>query len=196
MKKLYTLTLLLFAAFSAKATIHNVGVINNSFTPGSITDVVVGDTIRWTLGQGTHNTTSTTIPNGAATWAYQFSGFGDSFDYKVTVAGTYTYRCTFHGGMNGSFTATNGTTSINELDNTASLKAYPNPFKTKLNVPNKTADNIEILNVLGEKVKSVSVNENEKHTVLDLSDLKKGVYFYVLKQEGEILETRRVVKSE
>lgn len=194
MKKLYTFIFLLFAAFSAKATIHDVIVSNNSFTP-SVLSVMVGDTVRWSLAQGTHTTTSSIVPSGAATWNHTFSGPGDQFEYKVTVAGNYGYICSFHGGMAGGFTASS-TASVSHLDDNVILKAFPNPFKSKLSIPNKTADNIEILNVLGESVKSVAVNSNEKFTVLDLSELKKGVYFYVLKQEGEILETRRVVKSE
>jgi plastocyanin len=194
MKKIYTFIFLLFAAFSANATIHNVAVTNNAFTPSAL-DVTVGDTIRWTLVQGTHTTTSMIVPNGAATWNYQFTGPGDQFDYKVTVAGMYGYLCSFHGGMGGEFSATASTAAVSQLDNTTSLKAFPNPFKTKVSIPNKTADNIEIISVLGEKVKSVAVNSNEKFTQVDLSDLKKGVYFYVLKEEGEILETRRIVKS-
>ena len=196
MKKLYALALLLFAGFSANATIHVVNVSNFSFSPNAISNVMVGDTIRWHLITGSHTTTSVSIPAGAAAWEHAMTS--TDFDYKVTVAGNYGYKCTPHAGsgMVGGFTASNGTAALVELDNTASLKAYPNPFKTKLNVPNKTADNIEILNVLGEKVKSVSVDADEKYTTLDLSDLRKGVYFYVLKLEGEVLETRRVVKSE
>lgn len=195
MKKLYVLSLLLFTGFAANATIHNVAVTNDVFTPASLPNVMVGDTIRWTLGQGMHTTTSTSVPAGAATWNYQFSGLGDDFDYKVTVAGNYTYQCSFHGGMTGSFSAT-GTAGINLLENTASQKAYPNPFKSKLSIPNKNADRIDILNALGEKVKSVAVSKNEKTTMLDLSELKNGVYFYVLKEDNTTLETRRIVKSE
>ena len=196
MKKIYLIMLLLFAGFSAKATIHVVNVSNFSFSPNAISNVIVGDTIRWHLVSGSHTTTSASVPVGAATWDHFMTS--TDFDYKVTVAGNYGYVCTPHAGsgMVGGFSASNGTASIDEPENPVALKAFPNPFKTKLSIPNKTADNIEIMSVLGEKVKTVAVNNNEKYTVLDLSELKKGVYFYVLKQEGEILETRRIVKSE
>ena len=76
-------------------TIIDVQVTNFAFTPISF-DVAIGDTIRWTLVEGTHTTTSTSIPVGATPWDYTFSGVGDTFDYVVMVAGVYEYYCVFH----------------------------------------------------------------------------------------------------
>jgi hypothetical protein len=59
----------------------------------------------WT--SGSHTTTSTVIPASAATWNSPISSTVTSFEYKVTVAGVYNYKCTPHAsmGMVGSFTA-------------------------------------------------------------------------------------------
>ncbi len=95
------MALIIFANNSIARTI-NVGVYNNYFSPTSF-DAAVGDTIKWTLFEGTHNTTSSVIPQGAAAWSYTFTGVNDTYIYVVTVPGVYSYSCTFHTGMQGSF---------------------------------------------------------------------------------------------
>jgi len=91
----------------AFATKHVITVQNFSFTPSSITDVIVGDTMRWEWVSGSHTTTSTIIPAGAATWDSPINSANPSFEYKVAVAGTFNYKCTPHAamGMVGSFVA-------------------------------------------------------------------------------------------
>lgn len=75
-------------------------------------------------------------------------------------------------------------------------KAYPNPFKGKITINHGACDKIEICTLLGEVVRTVHVGANDKSTQLDLSELKKGVYFYVIRDNNSILETRRIIKSE
>ncbi len=86
---------------------HQVMVGNFFFNPSSL-NVYVGDTIRWVLSAGGHTTTSTpgAIPAGAASWDSPINSSNTSFEYKVTVAGSYAYVCTPHApGMAGTFTA-------------------------------------------------------------------------------------------
>jgi plastocyanin len=96
MKKLSLL--FLFVAFlftGAKAATINVSVTDFAFTPLSFT-VQVGDTVVWTLTSGSHTTTSTSVPAGAASWDYTFTGPGDTFSYIVQVEGVYEYWCAIH----------------------------------------------------------------------------------------------------
>lgn len=108
MKKLYTsfifLVCFFFSFSSLKAEIIDVIVMSNQFVP-DVVNASVGDQIRWTLIGGNHTTTSTSVPSGADTWDYFFSGLGDEFIYDVEVAGSYSYVCLFHGGMEGSVEA-------------------------------------------------------------------------------------------
>jgi plastocyanin len=96
MKK-YVLSVLFFFGLIgfAKADIINVDVADFAFTPA---DVVcsVGDTIIWTESSGNHTTSSTSVPAGAVTWDYTFTGIGDSYSYIIEVPGDYTYQCNFH----------------------------------------------------------------------------------------------------
>lgn len=105
MKKKITFFVLLcvfISTFSSlKAEIIDVIVMSNQFVPDVI-NASVGDQIRWTLLGGNHTTTSDIVPPGAEPWNYQFSGLGDDFIYDVTVEGSYSYLCIFHGGMVGS----------------------------------------------------------------------------------------------
>jgi len=101
------LLLTAFLPFNSMATKHVVNVQNFSFSPANITNVQVGDTIRWVWVSGIHTTTSSVIPAGAASWDSPISSTVTSFEYKVLLAGTYNYVCTPHaaGGMVASFTA-------------------------------------------------------------------------------------------
>jgi plastocyanin len=87
----------------AQSTIINIDVDDFFFSEVSF-DAAVGDTVIWTLVAGTHTTTSTLVPSGAATWDYTFTGPADTFTYIITVAGVYEYICSFHPlTMIGSF---------------------------------------------------------------------------------------------
>ncbi|MFH1120926.1 MAG: dockerin type I domain-containing protein [Bacteroidota bacterium] len=98
-----------FSIQEANATKHIVNTQNFIFNPANLTGVFVGDTIRWVWVNGVHTTTSTTIPPGAASWNSPISNSVTFFEYRVTIAGTYNYRCTPHVGigMIGSFSAAN-----------------------------------------------------------------------------------------
>lgn len=195
MRKIYAAFILSLATFSANATIFTVSATaSNQFSPSSFQDVVVGDTVRFVQTGGTHNTVSVSVPAGAATWNHNFSS--GSFDYKITHAGNYAYQCTFHFGMAGAFVAEDPVAEVASVENNIVSKAFPNPFKSKITIAHKSAESIEVFSLLGERVKTISISSSEKNTVLDLSDLKKGVYFYVIKNNDLVLETRRIIKSE
>src|SRR3954453_22672152 len=107
---------LLFVSFIGNATIHSVNVANFSFSPSTIDNVFVGDTIRWVWVSGSHTTTcdpatqgaGNSLPAGAATWNSPMDVTNPTFDYVVTVAGDYKYFCIPHQpNMSGSFTASN-----------------------------------------------------------------------------------------
>lgn len=102
-------------AFKTQATIHVIQVANFSFSPVNISNVIVGDTVRWVWVNGSHTTTdnpatnpdgANSLPAGAATWDASMNTGSRTFDYKVLVAGIYKYSCRPHQpDMAGSFTA-------------------------------------------------------------------------------------------
>ena len=96
----------IFFTIQTYAVKHVVLVGNYYFNPSSLS-VTVGDTVRWVWSAGSHTTTSGVIPGGAATWDAPITSSNTSYEYPVTVAGTYNYVCTPHAamGMVGTFTA-------------------------------------------------------------------------------------------
>lgn len=105
MKKILVLCIVLGPLFG-RAAIHNITATNFQFIPSNL-NVVVGDVIRWQLGDGFHNTVSLIVPPGAAPWSSpELSTIGNSFSYTVTSPGSYSYECSIHANfMTGSFTA-------------------------------------------------------------------------------------------
>jgi len=92
------------------AVTHTVQVGNFYFSPSSL-NVNVGDVVEWVWVAGSHTTTSTSIPGGAASWDQPINSSNQTYSYTVTTAGTYNYVCTPHAamGMVGSFVATTTT---------------------------------------------------------------------------------------
>ena len=92
---------------SVFAVTHTVQVGNYYFNPSSL-NVEVGDIVKWVWVQGSHTTTSSSIPGGATSWDAPINSGNQTYSYTVTVAGVYNYVCTPHAGMGqtGTFTAT------------------------------------------------------------------------------------------
>ncbi len=114
-KNLLILFLSCISFLAVNATIHQVSVQNFQFTPATF-NAVVGDTVKWTWIDGSHTTTSDNIPTGAASWNNPMNSNNTSFQYKITVAGTYSYHCIPHQafGMVATFTvATMPVTLVN-----------------------------------------------------------------------------------
>jgi len=97
----------MFISTSSFAVTHTVLVGNYYFNPSSL-NVEVGDIVKWEWVEGSHTTTSTSVPAGAASWDSPLNSGNQTYSYTVTTAGNYDYHCTPHAGMGmvGSFVAT------------------------------------------------------------------------------------------
>src|SRR5215831_19047222 len=60
-----------------------------------------------------------------------------------------------------------------------SVSVYPVPVKDILNVTwsSGNVSNLEIYNLVGQKIKAAHVNSGSRQISLSVDDLKKGVYF-------------------
>ncbi|MGE0636482.1 MAG: T9SS type A sorting domain-containing protein [Bacteroidia bacterium] len=198
------LSLLLTILFvNVYATIHVVQVSNFQFSPNSL-NVNVGDTIRWTWVNGTHTTTSGIVPSGAASWNSPISSSSTTFDYKVTVAGSYSYICVPHEGMNmiATFTAS-GTTGIAASGQLNATTLFPNPFVDELFIEQGNEQpeytQISISDILGKQIKNVSIESLPVVSIgkrrIEVGELPKGIYFVTLKGNGAKVKTVRLVKE-
>ena len=129
MKKFYLLLLLTAFCSVSKSAIHSVTVSNFQFNPSNLGTIQVGDTVRYQFTQGFHNASSVNVTNGVPAGAAQINS-GDpsganprTYDYTVTVAGTYNYVCDVHSSMVGSFTAVGSLPAILKSFNLTSTSA-------------------------------------------------------------------------
>jgi plastocyanin len=81
---------------TAPTSTNSVSVANNHFDPANI-QVAPGTTVTWSWASGasTHNVT---FADGGSSGDKATGSYSRTF----ATAGTFTYACTLHGGMNGS----------------------------------------------------------------------------------------------
>lgn len=201
MKKIYfSLLLISLLTFStAKATNHMVSVENFAFVPATL-DVLVGDTITWNWASGSHTTTSTDIPAGAAPWDQVMNQNSQVFSYVVTKAGDYDYICVPHqaSGMVGSFTAT-ATTNAGEIILKPSVSVAGNPVYDQINLtvlmPHKTTAKILLYDNMGRVIRDFGTfrfNAGEISQSLPVNSILKGIYLLEV-SSGDFRITRRVM---
>jgi hypothetical protein len=80
------------------------------------------------------------------------------------------------------------TISVENGKNTEGVKIYPNPANNVLFIENAEGINVEIVNILGQKIKSFSPNSNQFPVLIN--ELNSGIYF--IKIEDELI---RFVKN-
>lgn len=113
----------------------------------------------------------------------------------ATITGTpsYIYSCTVV-----AFPASPACspTSINEKTYSVDLTSfYPNPAKDNLTVvnDNNAVLHAVVMNVLGQKVKSLTVENGSKN--LDVSDLPEGLYYLSVLQNEDVISTKKLIIS-
>ncbi len=176
--------LLLIAAIfcmltSSFATTYMVNVGGMSFTPSSLT-VHPGDVVMFMWTDGTHTTTSTTIPAGATSWNSNINSSTTSFSYTPTVLGTYHYQCNFHVsmGMVGTITVVSAT-GVAPVSTTPIFSMFPNPVSGSLHLMLNNPGvpiSITLTNMNGTKVMS-KVYSGAKETIINMKGMPNGTYF-------------------
>jgi plastocyanin len=201
----YIIILAAFLVLAGPATsfakIWMVSVQDFSFSPATLPDVRLGDTIQWNWVSGSHTTTSTSVPSGAATWDHAITSASTSFKYVPAVAGAYTYKCTphFSMGMVGAFTVSPGL-GIQSNAGAPDITISPNPFSDRILVTYRSNGSglagIRIFDMTGKMVRETNV-ESQGSTyaeTLDLQDLQNGIYFvrFIGKNNQDLV--RRIIK--
>lgn len=103
---------------------------------------------------------------GATTQTYLVTEIGD---YKVEVVDIS------NGCMNTSNCINVSSLNIDSFESLSNLSIYPNPIESILTIENKyVMEKIEIFNLLGQTILSLSVNLNIKE--IDLTNLSSGTY--------------------
>ncbi|MEI7982630.1 MAG: T9SS type A sorting domain-containing protein [Bacteroidota bacterium] len=184
------------------ATKWQVDVSNFTFTPASLPNVRVGDTVHFQWISGTHTTTSTTIPAGAASWNHPITSASQTFDYMPTTIGVYNYKCTPHAamGMVGSFTV-DVAAGITEHKSSVAIELYPNPVQSnatiKLTSGQAFITGVKIYDVTGKLVIEKDLGEltQNQQIPIDLENLTTGIYFALFTDSENGLTTKRIIKD-
>ena len=185
-------------AMQMSATVHIVNQQGFNFSPADFT-VNVGDTVRFKWNTGSHNTVSTDVPVGAATWNSPLNSGNQSYDYKVTVAGNYAFVCTFHSGQDGVFTAVASPTNVSSVQTAISemnVRAVSGG-NLLINIQNATGDRVTLtmLDITGREVATLYqgvIDSNDFTVRQDVAAFQRGIYF-VRFQEGARVTTRKVL---
>jgi plastocyanin len=201
MKKIYYIFSLaaILMVNSASAVVVTINQSGNTFTPNNVTTVNVGDVIHFVWSGGTHTTTSVLVPAGAATWDEPLDMTNSSYDYEVTVAGTYGYHCIYHQLMVGGFVASAPNNIEPNLTSTAEFVAGVdfNSHTLHLTVDNTSPSHatLRMMDITGKVVAELfdtelSMGQQKFH--YDVANRTAGVYFLRLEQNGKVV-TRRIL---
>lgn len=197
LKLLFASLCSLALAGSVHATKLTITVQDFKFTPADAT-INLGDTVVYTWLNGSHTTTSTTIPSGAAAWDSPMTAAVSSFTYVPAVAGVYNYKCTPHAAMGhlGKFTVT-GTSDINNYELAKSVfNIFPNPAQSQItlafNTNKSMASSVMIVDLTGKTVKDEVLSKTQ-HLQIDVNTLANGTYFVRVIQEGRTYVRKFVI---
>jgi plastocyanin len=188
MKK-YLLLSISLMAFTVMVYAQQTFTVTNSnltYTPATLT-ITVGDTVEFIQGsshparevsQATWNANMNTSNGG-------FNNAHSGVKIKFTTVGTVYYVCSNHAssGMKGQIIV-QAANSVQEETANVSLKAYPSPVVSNLNLVvdlNETEElTIEVYNVIGEQVYSqaeTTFAAGKNMINIDFSDFSNGAYF-------------------
>lgn len=196
MKKSLLLFAIIFcAATKSMATQYMVMVSNFTFTPSSF-NMHLGDTVLFMWSNGTHTTTSTTIPAGATAWNSNIDASTTTFMYKPTKQGVYNYQCNFHvsSGMIGSFTVLSPT-DVPSIAPSPTVSIFPNPVAGLLHVQFTQTDmpaSVILADVTGRTIVSNTYN-GVKETELNLKDIPNGFYVISISQNNTAIKQELII---
>ncbi|MEO6694915.1 MAG: T9SS type A sorting domain-containing protein [Ignavibacteria bacterium] len=187
--------------------IIQISAANFVFTPATVNNAVVGDTVRWTRISGSHTTTCdgqqfTSRPSGAAPWNAPLTSGNTTFSYVIQVAGTYDYICEPHSpDMHGTIIATTSAiVKLTEFVNSYELlQNYPNPFnpstKIKFSIPASSQVTLKVYNNIGQEVATL-VNERLNAASYEVDwnafDLNSGIYYYKL-NTSDFVQVKKMI---
>ena len=174
--------------FSFAQVNHQVQTAGTSFSPNSLT-IEQGDTVTFTNTGGTHNVngTQTTFPSNPESFGNSV-GSGWSFFHKFNVPGTYNYQCDPHSGagMTGTITVT-PTASVSE-NSAYYMDLVRNQEFLNLST-NHSIENVEIVifDMQGKQIR------NSHSNAIRINNLESGSYIIQVKNNSDVLMTRKMV---
>ncbi|GAA3972151.1 hypothetical protein GCM10022407_17430 [Hymenobacter antarcticus] len=170
-------------------------------------NIQTGDIVRFVWQAGVHPTVA---ENGTSWATFTPSASRPTTDITFNTAGAVPYYCSLHAapgqplgqGMNGliNVTARTPTATLNAKEAGISVSVFPNPSRGQITVKldQKFGNGdykLRLSNIIGQEIRSVALKPEAftGGTVLDLTDLRAGMYFYTLLVDGKVITTKRLV---
>ncbi|MBN2520895.1 MAG: T9SS type A sorting domain-containing protein [Bacteroidales bacterium] len=182
--------------------LHDVTVKNTTFSPADL-NINIGDTVRWTNIEGSHNVNGTqiTFPSNPESFGNSVSE-GWIFTHVFNISGKYNYQCDPHAafGMMGSIIVGEVTNIRNMSIGNDFIVFYPNPASEffAIKIPEQLFEDYQldliVYNSIGNMILFYQ-NINSKQTY-DISHLQAGIYFYQIKNLNSIIETGKIIVKE
>lgn len=180
------------------ATRYSIDVANYTFSPSNLTSVRIGDTIHFEWKSGSHTTTSTTIPAGAAAWDQLIDATHLTYDYVPTIIGVYHYKCTPHEsmGMVGQFTVVNSA-GIGDNVPAPKISVYPDPVRDIVNINLQKQEGVFInrLSVYDISGKKCLEYDGTIPDQLDLSKIQEGMIIFEFTDNHNRTYTLRAIRK-
>ena len=199
-------------------TMHFHGTADNTvpYDGSSLFIPPVENTIEWWVNHNNCNTTPvvTSIPDLDPTdnstvekYYYGNGDHGTEVTFYKVIGGGHTwsgsYSIPLFGATNkdinqseiiGDFfdSKCSPILSLEESDNKAIIKTYPNPFNEQLLVTTDMKTTINIYNSLGQSVITKIVKTTSE---IDTKDLLPGIYFYEIIQSQKHLKSGKLMKK-
>ncbi|QRM88294.1 T9SS type A sorting domain-containing protein [Lacinutrix sp. WUR7] len=103
---------------------------------------------------------------------------------------TYNNNTTLNIALEGTL---NPTLSIANPDDLKTLKVYPNPTKSTFQI-NKKSTQLNVFDITGKSIKVFHGDFSEEHP-FNISNFSKGIYFIQVKNDSQISETIKIIKT-
>ncbi len=193
-KQLLLLAATLMLAASSFAVTYTIHVGSMAFTPSAIT-VNPGDVITWVWDNGTHTTTSSRVPAGAATWDKPITAADPTYSYIPSVLGTYNYQCTFHFtlGMIGTIYVVDPTISVASVGTDPAFTIFPNPASDIIHLQLSQSlipASVSLTDIMGKQV--MSRNNVTISTDINVHNIPNGSYIISV-QQGDVVRKQSIV---
>jgi len=130
---------------------------------------------------------------------FEYSGTNTATNPRgviTNIAGAANYP--FNSEKIGTLTVTfkSATLDIDDFENTNEVKIYPNPSNTgQITITNSTLlSDIEIYDVLGKQVKTISINTSQNSNIVAINDLNKGIYIMrLISNSGNVASKKLLI---
>lgn len=191
------------AAFTVTANIKNSG--NGALTNGSLVGGVYNASGSTLIGYMQILTNQSLAPGGDMTVTFSTPGIAAMVPgtyvvkalYKETASET-TWSVVSNGASQNAVTITVGTTGLNEIDETNTVKIYPNPAKDFVNIDwssfNGNVKGLQLFNIIGQKVWSDESALKNKNINVPVDNLTKGIYIVNIVTDKGTISKKIAVK--